>query len=30
MPVMIEEGREWEAHARSKVHRYLIAKGVNR
>ncbi|KAF8271953.1 tRNA isopentenyltransferase [Lactarius quietus] len=30
-PVMIEEGREWEAHARSKVHRRLAAKaGGNR
>lgn len=27
-PVMIEEGREWEAHARTKVHRRLAAKGV--
>lgn len=27
-PVMIEEGRQWEAHARSKVHRRLAAKGV--
>ena len=27
-PVMIEEGREWEAHARSKAHRRLAAKGV--
>lgn len=27
-PVMIEEGREWEAHARSKVHRHLAVKGV--
>lgn len=25
---MIEEGRQWEAHARSKVHRRLAAKGV--
>lgn len=25
-PIMIEEGREWEAHARSKVHRHLAAK----
>ncbi|KAH9065282.1 tRNA isopentenyltransferase [Lactarius vividus] len=27
-PVMIEEGREWEAHAKSKVHKYLLAKRV--
>ena len=25
---MIEEGREWEAHARTKVHRRLAARGV--
>ncbi|KAN0139808.1 tRNA isopentenyltransferase [Lactarius tabidus] len=28
MPIMIEEGREWEAHIRTKVHRHLAAKGV--
>ncbi|KAH8998435.1 tRNA isopentenyltransferase [Lactarius akahatsu] len=27
-PVMIEQGREWDAHARSKVHKYLLAKCV--
>ena len=27
-PVMFEEGREWEAHVRSKVHRHLAAKVV--
>ncbi|KAI9443352.1 tRNA isopentenyltransferase [Lactarius indigo] len=27
-PIMIEEGREWEAHAKSKVHKYLVAKRV--
>ncbi|KAI9464916.1 tRNA isopentenyltransferase [Lactarius psammicola] len=26
-PIMIEEGREWEAHTRSKVHKHLAAKG---
>lgn len=26
LPVMIEEGSEWEAHARSKVHKRLAAK----
>lgn len=24
-PVMFEEGREWEAHVRSKVHKHLAA-----
>ncbi|KAN0127428.1 IPP transferase domain containing protein [Lactarius tabidus] len=27
-PVMVDEGREWEAHARSKVHRHRAAKRV--
>ena len=26
LPVMIEEGSEWEAHARTKVHKRLAAK----
>jgi hypothetical protein len=30
LPVMIEEGTEWEAHARSKVHKRLSAKRTER
>jgi hypothetical protein len=28
LPVMIEEGSEWEAHARTKVHKRLAAKST--
>lgn len=30
LPVMIEEGPEWEAHARTKVHKRLAAKRTGR
>lgn len=30
LPVMIEEGSEWEAHARTKVHKRLAAKKADR
>lgn len=30
LPVMIEEGSQWEAHARTKVHRRLAAKRTGR
>ena len=30
LPVMIEEGSEWEVHARTKVHKRLAAKKADR
>jgi hypothetical protein len=30
LPVMIEEGSEWEVHARTKVHKRLAAKRTER
>jgi hypothetical protein len=30
LPVMIEEGPQWEVHARSKVHKRLAAKKTER
>lgn len=30
LPVMIEEGSEWEAHARTKAHKRLAAKKADR
>lgn len=30
LPVMIEEGSQWEAHARTKVHKRLSAKRTER